>query len=137
MLTWCAAIGAQLSADAKVRDTALSLHLTLRHILSTGNHLVPSKLIAVIGATGAQGGGLARAILADPSDEFSVRAVTRRATSDPALTLARAGAEVVHADLNDVDSLVTAFSGAHGVFGMTNFWEHFSAETESQQARVG
>ena len=134
LLTWCVELEAQLSADEKDHGTALSLHLTVRHFLPTGNHLVPSKLIAVIGATGAQGGGLARAILADPSDEFSVRAVTRKTTSDPALTLARAGAEVIHADLNDVDSLVTAFSSAHGVFAMTNFWEHFSAETESQQA---
>jgi uncharacterized protein YbjT (DUF2867 family) len=92
------------------------------------------KLIAVIGATGAQGGGLARAILADPSGGFAVRALTRKTTSDAALALSRAGAQVEDADLDDVASLVRAFDGAHGVFAVTNFWEHFSAEKEVRQA---
>ena len=35
------------------------------------------KIIAVVGATGAQGGGLVRAILADPGGGFAVRAITR------------------------------------------------------------
>ena len=51
--------------------------------------------IAVIGATGAQGGGLARAILADPERRFAVRAITRKTDSDKARALAAAGAEVV------------------------------------------
>ena len=92
------------------------------------------KLIAVVGATGAQGGGLARAILAHPASGLSVRALTRKTTSDAALALSRAGAEVMEADLDDVESLVAAFTGAYGVFGVTNFWEHFSAERELQQA---
>lgn len=92
------------------------------------------KIIAVTGATGAQGGGLARAILADDSAEFAVRAITRNVESDPAKALAAAGAEVVVADLDDVASLESAFVGAHGVFCLTNFWEHFSPEKEAQQA---
>ena len=92
------------------------------------------KRIAVIGATGAQGGGLARTILADPAGGFSVRALTRKTTSDAALALSRGGAEVLEADLDSVESLVAAFTGAHGVFAVTNFWEHFSAEKELQQA---
>jgi len=93
-----------------------------------------TKVIAVIGATGAQGGSLARAILADPAGGFRVRAITRKADSDKALALARAGAEVVVADLDDAASLERAFAGAHGAFCVTNFWEHFSPEKEVAQA---
>lgn len=93
-----------------------------------------SKIIAVLGATGAQGGGLANAILNDPSKEFKLRAITRNANSDKAKALSDAGAEVVSADLDDVESLKKVFSGAYGVYGVTNFWEHFSPEKETKQA---
>jgi len=92
------------------------------------------KIIAVVGATGAQGGGLARAILADPNGGFSVRALTRKPDSDKARELASKGAEVVAADLDDMASLREAFHGAHGAFCVTNFWEHFSPEKEMAQA---
>ena len=91
--------------------------------------------IAVTGATGAQGGGLVRAILADPEQRFVVRAITRNPDSDNAKALAAQGCEVVRADLDDVDSLRAAFAGAHGAFCVTNFWEHFSAPRETQQAK--
>nr|MCU0223976.1 NmrA family NAD(P)-binding protein [Acidobacteriota bacterium] len=81
------------------------------------------KIIAVIGATGAQGSGLVRAILADPSGEFAARAITRDANSDKAKELAKLGAEVVAADVNDVESLKKAFAGAYGAFCVTFFWE--------------
>jgi uncharacterized protein YbjT (DUF2867 family) len=90
--------------------------------------------IAVLGATGAQGGGLVRAILADSARTFAVRAITRKVDSPAARALASLGAEVVHGDLDDVQSLERAFAGAHGVFGVTNFWEHFSPEREFTQA---
>jgi hypothetical protein len=93
------------------------------------------KLITVIGATGAQGGGLAKAILADASGEFAVRAVTRKQGSDAARALAEAGAEIVTADLDDAKSLERAFSGAHGAFCLTNYWEHMSPEKEIAQAK--
>ncbi|WP_394831212.1 NmrA/HSCARG family protein [Pendulispora rubella] len=92
-----------------------------------------TKLIAVIGATGGQGGGLARAILDDPERRFRVRAITRNAESAPARELARRGAEVVAANTDDRASLERAFSGAHGAFCVTNFWEHFSPEREAAQ----
>jgi uncharacterized protein YbjT (DUF2867 family) len=91
-------------------------------------------LIAVIGATGAQGGGLVRAVLDDPQHRFRARALTRKPDDARARALADAGAEVVAADLDDVDSLARAFAGAHGVFAVTNFWEHYSPETELRQA---
>ena len=94
------------------------------------------QFITVFGATGAQGGGLARAILADPGRRFAVRAVTRRTASDAALALAQAGAEVVAADLDDPASVRRAMQGAHGAFCVTNFWEHFSPQRELEQART-
>lgn len=95
----------------------------------------PSKIIAVIGATGSQGGGLVRAILDDDGSEFRVRAITRNPDSDAARALAESGAQVVAADLDQPDSLKEAFAGAHGVFAVTNFWEHFSPAKEIDQAR--
>jgi uncharacterized protein YbjT (DUF2867 family) len=92
------------------------------------------KIIAVVGATGAQGGGLANAILADPKGGFTVRALTRKPDSDKAHALRAKGAEVVAADLDDPESLRKAFTGAHGAFCVTNFWEHFSPEKEMEQA---
>jgi uncharacterized protein YbjT (DUF2867 family) len=96
---------------------------------------IAKKVIAVVGATGAQGGGLARAILNDKNGAFMVRAITRNVDSDKAKALADAGAEVVAADLDDVKSLKKAFEGAHGAFCVTNFWEHLKAEKEVAQAR--
>lgn len=93
------------------------------------------EIIAVIGATGAQGGGLAQAILDDPSHEFACRAITRNPESDAARLLLTKGSEVIAADLDDLDSLVAAFSGAYGAFCVTNFWEHFSGEKEKAQAK--
>lgn len=91
-------------------------------------------VIAVIGATGAQGGGLVRAMLADPHRRFQPRALTRRPYSAAALALAKADVELRGANLDDVESLVAAFTGAWGVFAVTNFWEHLSPETELAQA---
>jgi uncharacterized protein YbjT (DUF2867 family) len=88
------------------------------------------KIIAVIGATGAQGGGLVRAILADPGSGFAVRAITRDVNSDKAKTFARAGAEVVAADVDDEASLARAFAGAWGAYCVTFFWAHFSPDKE-------
>lgn len=94
-----------------------------------------TKLIAVVGATGTQGGGLARAILDDPEGGFVLRALTRHVDSDKARALAARGAEVVAADSDDAASLERALHGAYGAFFVTNFWEHFSPEKEKLQAR--
>ncbi|MFB9681898.1 NmrA/HSCARG family protein [Streptosporangium vulgare] len=91
------------------------------------------QIIAVVGATGAQGGGLVRAILADQSGRFAARALTRDPGSARAEELAALGAEVVEADLDDAAGLREAFKGAHGVFVVTNFWEPRTHEEE--QAR--
>ncbi len=96
--------------------------------------MAPLKTIVVVGATGAQGGGLARAILHDPDAPFRVRALTRNARSEKAEALARLGADVVEADLDDPESLKRAFQGAYGAYCLTNFWEHFSPDRELAQA---
>jgi uncharacterized protein YbjT (DUF2867 family) len=93
------------------------------------------KIIAVVGATGAQGGGLVRAILNDPSGGFAARALTRDAKTEKAKELASLGAEVVQADVDDADSLQRAFQGAHGAFCVTFFWAHFSPEKEIAEAK--
>jgi uncharacterized protein YbjT (DUF2867 family) len=93
------------------------------------------KIIAVVGATGAQGGGLVRAILSDPEGEFAARAITRNTESPKAQELAALGAEVVAADVDDIESLERAFDGAHGAFCVTFFWEHFSPEKEGQHVK--
>ncbi len=93
------------------------------------------KVIAVLGATGAQGGGLVRAILSDTSGEFAVRALTRDTGSANAKELTKLGAQVVSADVDDVESLKSAFRGAYGAFCVTFFWAHFSPEKELAQAR--
>jgi uncharacterized protein YbjT (DUF2867 family) len=83
------------------------------------------KLIAVVGATGQQGGAVVRALQA--SGQFKVRALTRNPDKHPQLA-----DEVVAADLNRPETLKAAFAGAHGVFLVTNAWE--AGRTESTQA---
>lgn len=92
------------------------------------------KTITVFGATGSQGGGLVRAILADRESEFAIRAVTRHTDSEKARELERLGVEVVQADMDDEASLAPAFEHAYGAYLVTNFWEHMSAEREKAQA---
>ena len=94
------------------------------------------KTIAVVGATGAQGGGLVRAILADADGGFTARALTRDPNGAKAKVLRAAGAEVVAANLDDAASVRQAFDGAYGAFCITNFWEHFSPEKELEQAKT-
>lgn len=92
------------------------------------------KKIVVFGATGAQGGGLVRSILNDSKSEFSVRAVTRDPNSDSAKALAKKGAEVVKADINNYDDVKKALQGAYGAYFVTFFWDHFSPEKEQKNA---
>ena len=98
--------------------------------------MAEKKIIAVVGATGAQGGGLVRAILSDKGGPFAARAITRDVNSDKAKELARLGAEVVAADVDDVESLKKAFKGVYGAYCVTFFWAHFSPEKEKTNARA-
>lgn len=94
------------------------------------------KIIAVAGATGAQGGGLVRAIINDKNSEFTARAITRNPNSEKAKALAELGAEVVKADLDNEEDMNRAFEGAYGAFCVTFFWDHMSPEKELKQAKI-
>ena len=94
----------------------------------------PERLVTVFGATGAQGGGLARAILDDPQRRFRLRAVTRKPDAPAARALAQAGAEILTADLDDIGSVYRAMAGAHAAFCVTSYWEHLSPDKELAQA---
>src|SRR5438132_9320981 len=87
------------------------------------------KMIAVVGATGQQGGAVVRALQADK--QFKVRALTRNPAKHSEL-----GDEVVQADLNRPETLTAAFEGAHGVFLVTNFWEAGTDEVKQATAAV-
>ncbi|HKO56061.1 MAG TPA: NmrA/HSCARG family protein [Thermoanaerobaculia bacterium] len=89
------------------------------------------KKILVFGATGAQGGSVARNLLARGS--YDVRALTRKTDSPAAQALRELGAEIVQGDLDDPASIRAALEGCYGAFGVTNFWEHF--QKEEQQGR--
>ena len=92
------------------------------------------KIIVVFGATGAQGGGLVRAILNDPNSEFAVRAFTRNPDSDKAKGLAQMGAELVKGDIDDAPSVHRALKGAYGGYFVTFYWAHFLPEKEYAEA---
>jgi uncharacterized protein YbjT (DUF2867 family) len=96
--------------------------------------MAEKKIIAVVGATGAQGGGLVRAIQNDPDSGFTARAITRDANSGKAKELAALGAEVVAGDVDDPESLKRAFEGAYGAYCVTFYWAHFSPEKELAHA---
>src|SRR5258708_9405282 len=85
-----------------------------------------SDTMLVVGATGMQGGGVARHLL--ERDAIKIRCMTRRPDSEPAKLLQQRGADVVQADLDDPASIRRAMHGCHGVFGVTNFWEAFFRE---------
>ncbi len=91
------------------------------------------RTIAVVGATGTQGGSVARAILHDRDAAFRVRAITRNPASERAQALARLGADVVYGDADNLESLKQAFTGAYGAYCMTDFWGHGDAERERAQ----
>lgn len=90
------------------------------------------KIIAVMGATGAQGGAVVEALLSTP-EQFAIRAITRNPDSDKAKALVVKGCEVVKADADDEASMVLAFTGAYGAFLVTNFWADMSMAHEIEQ----
>ncbi|KAF7554199.1 hypothetical protein G7Z17_g3065 [Cylindrodendrum hubeiense] len=91
-----------------------------------------NKLVCVVGATGNQGGSVARRFL---KAGFRVRGLTRDPLSAAAQKLADEGIEAVKADLNDVDSLTSAFQGANVIFSVTNYWEPFFRPDCRQKAQ--
>ncbi|KAK0109493.1 hypothetical protein ONS95_002183 [Cadophora gregata] len=97
----------------------------------------PKKIIAIIGATGGQGGSVANTLLSDPkmTSEWSIRGITRDASKESSKKLASRGVEVVTADLNSKESLLAAFKDAYAVFAVTNYWETLDHNLEIQQGK--
>jgi uncharacterized protein YbjT (DUF2867 family) len=98
--------------------------------------MMAKQVVAVLGGTGQQGGGVVDALLG--AGEFAVRVASRDPASDASRALAARGVEVVRADLLDPRSLREAFRGAHGAFVVTSFWDpaQRSGETEIGMAAV-
>ncbi|XP_045849095.1 nmrA-like family domain-containing protein 1 isoform X1 [Meles meles] len=92
------------------------------------------KLVVVFGATGAQGGSVARTLLEDGT--FRVRVVTRDPGQKAAKELRLQGAEVVRGDQDDAASMELALTGAHAAFIVTNYWENCSQEQEVKQGKL-
>src|ERR1035441_5294263 len=135
----CCSSGGMLRAAMAECDYATTENDTLTRRAVTFTHprrllMSEKKIIAVVGATGAQGGGLVRAILRDAGGHYRARAITRDPHSEKAQQLASLGAEVVAADVDDENSLTHAFEGAHGAYCVTFYWAHFSPEKERAEA---
>jgi uncharacterized protein YbjT (DUF2867 family) len=96
--------------------------------------MADKKIVAVVGARGAQGGGLVRAIMADKDGPFRARALTRDVRAEKVKELRAAGAEVVAADVDKEASLAKAFAGADAAFCVTFYWAHMSPEKEMAEA---
>jgi uncharacterized protein YbjT (DUF2867 family) len=94
------------------------------------------RVIAVVGATGAQGGGVVRAIVNDPTGGYAARAIVRDVNSPKAKELANLGAEVIAGDVDDAESLKRAFKGAYGAFCVTFYWAHMSPDREIANAKA-
>ncbi|KAF9877909.1 hypothetical protein CkaCkLH20_04485 [Colletotrichum karsti] len=94
-----------------------------------------TKIIAVTGATGSQGGGVINIMKNVPG--WKIRAITRNPSSNSAVKLSQAGIEVVRADFDDETSLVKAFDGVHAIFAVTNWWEYlFSGKSQDEAGAI-
>ncbi|CAF9939722.1 hypothetical protein IMSHALPRED_001610 [Imshaugia aleurites] len=106
------------------------------------------RTIAVLGATGVQGGSVVRALLKDKS--WNIRGITRDTSKDAAKALEGQGVEIVSASIDDEQSLLQAFEmkesmrlfltprnnqGVQAIFAVTNFWEHFFMGATALEAR--
>ncbi|CAE6488257.1 unnamed protein product [Rhizoctonia solani] len=88
----------------------------------------PKRVIAICGATGTQGGSVINYLQRDGT--FAIRALTRKPLSPRAKELADSGVEVVCADYDEMESLISAFKGCYGVFAVTNWFEAFERERD-------
>ncbi|KAL7568788.1 hypothetical protein ACA910_007208 [Epithemia clementina (nom. ined.)] len=92
------------------------------------------KMIGVIGATGSQGGWIVKKALEEK--QFKVRAFTRDPFKESSVALKDAGAEVVAFDMDKPEAFLDAFEGLHGLFVVTNYWEHMSPSKEKEQVKA-
>eukprot|EP00571_Detonula_confervacea_P008605 CAMPEP_0172316160 /NCGR_PEP_ID=MMETSP1058-20130122/27486_1 /TAXON_ID=83371 /ORGANISM="Detonula confervacea, Strain CCMP 353" /LENGTH=320 /DNA_ID=CAMNT_0013030417 /DNA_START=50 /DNA_END=1012 /DNA_ORIENTATION=+ len=95
-----------------------------------------NKLIAVMGATGLQGGAVVTALLAAGHEASLIRAITRDPTGPKATALADKGIQVVQGDADDEASMAKAFENAYGAFLVTNFWADMNMSHEIAQTKT-
>jgi uncharacterized protein YbjT (DUF2867 family) len=94
---------------------------------------MPRKCIVVFSGTGAQGFSVVNALL--EHGKYRIRAVAKSTDNRKALLLRGKGAELVRANIDSLDACKAAVKEAHGVFLVTNFWEHRDEEREFQQGK--
>ena len=99
--------------------------------------MAAKKILVVFGATGNQGGSVIKSVLKDPktANEFNIRGITRDPSKPNAKALEAQGVECVAGDINDKESIKSAFHGAYAVFAMTNYWEKMDAQLEINQGK--
>jgi len=102
--------------------------------MSSSHNLKSSKLLVVLGVTGNQGSSVAHTFLTIPG--WRIRGVSRSPSSDAAQLLSSKGVEIVKGNLDDVDSLVTAFIGANAIFAVTDFWIHLRETSNIPKAQA-
>ncbi|KDN45264.1 NmrA family transcriptional regulator [Tilletiaria anomala UBC 951] len=92
-----------------------------------------TRIVAVVGATGAQGSSVIKHLLHEPG--YKLRALTRDPSKPAAQQLAAQGVDVVQADMSSYDDLKAAFTGAHAVYAVTNFWQHLDKAQEIEDGK--
>ena len=116
-----------LSEEIPMRRLTYILLLTIASLLaaacSKSEPPAPeaAKIVLVTGATGTQGGAVARELI---DRGYAVRGLTRNPDSERATALSELGIDVVKGDFDDAASLNAAMEGVYGVFAVTNYWEH-------------
>ncbi|KAJ6116097.1 hypothetical protein N7523_006514 [Penicillium sp. IBT 18751x] len=93
-----------------------------------------ARSVAVVGATGIQGGSVVRALI--NNEAYTVTAITRNSQSEAAKELASKGARIVEADLDDISSLKAALAGSSAAFAVTNFFEPFAMLSEEEAIEI-
>jgi uncharacterized protein YbjT (DUF2867 family) len=94
------------------------------------------KLIAIMGASGIQGGAIVRAFHEEGTSNYEVRAITRNPDSDKAKAIAPLVKEIVKADGDDEESMAKAFEGCYGAFIVTDFWQDVNLFHEMETTRT-
>ena len=131
----------KLLSQCKQQATSVILSLKKQQLTLLFSHeltcITMPKIITVFGATGGQGGGVVSAMLKAISrgEDYAVRAVTRKPDGAKGQDLKSKGCEVVKCDMDDKASVEEAVRGSYGVYLVTNYWEHFSAEKEIDQGK--
>ncbi len=128
--------GRLTSASPIVAANAERITAAVRALATAGeaSRAARAPVVAVVGATGQQGGAVVRSLLA--SGGWTVRAVVRDPGSDAARALADDGAELVRADLDEPDTLRAAFEGARGVYSVQSFTGPDGIDGEIRQGKA-